>query len=351
VRGVGVSADLRAARDAVVATLLLCVLVRVGSGGGAHLDPALYGYLAATVVAVAGTVWRASRFWRRPASAVYARALGEALRSPRRLGRVLAAGADGLAAQRFIAARSRLRWVAHLLLSLGTLASFAITLPLVFGWMRFAADGQTAYRALVFSLRAGRFVLDGPVAWLVFHALSLAGMAVTLGAVCFLVVRARARRLPGAVTAFHVGPLLLLLAVALTGLGLPATRGMPDVFPMMAVLHEASVIVLLVAIPFSKLGHVLIRPLQLGARVVRAADARWAVCAGCGARLAPVAQLAAVERLLAARGARFADHQRSCPRCRRRQVAAVQAGLLGAHFQPALLGTPAAGVRAREEAA
>lgn len=349
-------ADLRAARDAAVATALVLALVWAGSGAGHHLDPALYGYLAATIVAVAGTVWRASRFWRRPASAVYARALGEALCSPRRLGRLLAAGTDGLATQRFIAARSRLRWGAHLLLSLGTLASFAITLPLVFGWMRFAADGQTAYRALVFSLPAGHFVLDGVVAWLVFHALALAGLAVTAGAVCFLVIRLRARRLPGAATAFHVGPLLLLLAVALTGLGLPATRDLPAAFRIMAVLHEASVIVLLVAIPFSKLGHVLIRPLQIGARLVRAPGVRWAACAGCGGRLAPVAQLAAVERLLAARGARFGDHQRACPACRRRQVAAVQAALLGAHFQPSVLGAAAAGAgrtaaKTREEAA
>lgn len=345
------SPGVRPVRDAAAATALLLAAVWAGSGGGAHLDPALFGYLAATVVAVAGTVWRASSFWRRPASAVYARALGEALRSPRRLRRVLGAGARDLAAQRFVAARSRARWLAHLLLSLGTLASVAITLPLVFGWMRFAADGQTAYRVLVLSLPAGRFVLDGPVAWLVFHALALAGVAVTLGATWFLVDRLRQRRLPGTVAGFHVGPLLLLLAVALTGLALPAARHHPACFRVMAVLHEVSVIVLLVAIPFSKLGHVLVRPLHLGVRMLRAADVRWAACIGCGTRLAPVAQLAAVERLLARRGVHFGEHQRQCPACRRRQVAAVQAGLLGAHFQPPLLGTPPPPVRRRPEAA
>ena len=344
------TADTRALRDAGLAAGVLLVAVWTGSGGGAHLDHALLGYLAATIVAVVGTVWRASRFWRRPASAVYARALGEALRSPRRLRHVLAAGAGDLGAQRFIAARSRMRWLAHLLMSVGTLVSCAITLPLVFGWMRFAAEGQTVYRPLVFSLPLGRFVLGGPVAWLVFHALALAGVAVVAGATWFLVARLRQRRLPGTATGFHVGPLLLLLAVALTGLGLPVSRQAPDVFRMVAMLHEASVIVLLVAIPFSKLGHILIRPLQLGARLVRAADVRWAACAGCGTRLAPVAQLAAVERLLAARGVRFADHQRRCPTCRRRQVAAVQAGLCGVGFQPPLIG-PVLPARRREEAA
>jgi len=346
-----VSSDRRAVRDAGAVVAILLALVWAGSEGGAHLDPALLGYLAATIVSVAGTAWRVSRFWRRPATAFYARAMGEALRSPRRLRRLLSAGARDLAAQRFISARSRARWVAHLLLSLGTLAGVAITLPLVFGWMCFAADGETAYRALVFSWPAGRFVLDGAVAWLVFHALALAALAVTVGALWFLVVRLRRRRLPDTVAAFHLAPLLLLLAVALTGLALPASRSHPALFRAMAVLHEASVVVLLVAIPFSKLGHVLIRPLHLGVRVVRGGDGRWATCAGCGERLAPVAQLAAIERLLASRHVRFAGQEQRCPACRRRQLAAVQARLLGARFQPPLLGTPPAPPRRRPEAA
>jgi hypothetical protein len=341
----------RAMRDAVVATALLLGVVWSGSGGGVHLDPALAGYLAATVVAVAGTVWRVSRFWRRPASAVYARALVTALRSPRDLSRLLASSAHDLAAQRFIAPRSRWRWAAHMLLAWGTLASFAITLPLVFGWMRFAADGQTAYRVLVFSLPVGRFRLDGLTAQLVFHALLLAGVAVLLGAAFFLAVRVRQRRLPGVATAFHTGPLVLLLAVAATGIGLPASRQVPELFAVMAALHELFVIILLVAIPFSKLGHLLIRPLQLGVRVMRGADVRWAACAGCGAPLAPAAQLAAVEDLLAARGARLGEHQRQCPACRRRRVAGVQAGLQGAHFQPPLLGNAAPRPRRAEKAA
>ena len=338
-------------RDAIVATALLLGAVWSGSGGGAHLDPALAGYLGATVVAVAGTVWRVSRFWRRPASAIYARALATALRSPRDLSRLLSSGAHDLAAQGFIAPRSRWRWIAHLLLAWGTLASLAITLPLVFGWMRFAAEGQSAYRVLVFSLPVGRFTLGGLAAQLFFHALLSAGVAVIVGAAFFLAVRLRQRRLPGVATTFHTAPLVLLLTVAATGLALPASRQLPELFDVMALLHELSVIVLLVAIPFSKLGHLLIRPLQLGVRVMRAADVRWAACTGCGARLAPAAQLAAVERLLAARSARLGAHQRQCPACRRRCVAGVQAGLQGAQFQPALLGGGAPRPRRAAEAA
>lgn len=325
-------------RDASVTTLLLLVAVWAGSGGFVHLDAALLGYLGATVVATFGTVWRLSTAWRRPAAAFYVNALWRACADPRALRRTLAATARDLAAQRFIARRSRIRWAAHMLLSLGTLASFAVTLPLVFGWMHFEADGQSAYRVLVVGLPAGRFVLDGAVAWLTFHALVIAAVAVVVGALYFLRVRWRARRLPGVGTTFHTGPLLLLLAVAVTGLALPATRGNPDVFPIVAVLHELTVVVLLVAMPFSKLAHLLIRPLQLGAQVVRAVGAPQVACVGCGGALAPAAQMASVEALLRARGFTFDAHQRHCPSCRRRQIATSQAGLLGAHFQPALSG-------------
>src|SRR5262249_29180204 len=71
-----------AARDATLATVLLLAAIWAGSHGFADVDRALLGYLAATLVATFGTVLRASAFWRRPASAFFARALVSALRSP-----------------------------------------------------------------------------------------------------------------------------------------------------------------------------------------------------------------------------------------------------------------------------
>ncbi len=332
--------SLRPCRDASVATLALLAAVWIGSRGGRDLDPALLGYAGATVVAAFGVTWRASAFWRRPASAHYGRTLLGALAAPSRWPALFrSAGAD-LGAQTFIARRSRLRWVAHLLLSLGTLASFAITVPLVLGWLHFEAEGQSHYRPMLFGMAAGpALAIDGPLAWLTFHALLLAGIAVAGGAAYFLAVRLRPRARAAASERRHVAPLLLLLVVALSGLALPATRMHPTLFAIASGGHELAVIVLLVALPFSKLGHVLIRPLQLGARVQNAAAAARLACVRCGDTLAPAAQLAAVEALLAARGARFAGHQQHCPVCRRRQVAAAQARLLGAPFHPDLVAT------------
>lgn len=328
--------------------MLSIAAIWAGSGAFAYLDHALFGYLGATLVATFGSVYRLSAFWRRPASAFYARALGSALIAPRRLAAVLAAAGRDLAAQRFIARRSRPRWAAHLLLSLGTVASFAITLPLVWGWMHFDADGQDVYRIVVVGLPIGRFAITGLFGWGMFHALTLAAVAVVLGAGYFLGVRIRARRRPEIATSFHLGPLLLLLAVALTGLALPATHGRPDLFPLVARAHELAVVVLLIALPFSKLAHVLLRPLHLGAQVVRAAAASQC---SCGAALAPAAQQAAVARLLADRGFRFDGHQDCCPACRRRQIAAAQATVLGAHFHPPLTGLRPHPGRRHEDAA
>lgn len=324
-------------RDALRATGGLLLLVLVGSAFGRHLDHALLGYLGATIAAGFGIAWRTSAFWRRPASALYGRALLGALRDPRRLRTAVAGAGRHVVGQEMIARRSRVRWVAHLLLSLGTLASFAITLPLVFGWLRFAPVDPRTYQVVFFGLPlpGHLFAIDGWLGFLMFHALSMAGVAVAIGATTFLVLRWRRRGEPGALGGFHIGPLLLLLAVALTGLALPLSRAMPGAFRIAALAHELTVVVLLVSLPFGKLGHLFIRPLQLGALLITAPAEPRAACVGCGAELAPVAQLAAVEALLAARGLSFAGHQRHCPTCRRRQLAAAQAGLLAGGFQPA----------------
>ena len=327
----------RPLRDASAATALLLAAVFAGSRGGRDLDAALFGYLGATLVATFATAWRVSAFWRRPASALYARAAWRALRSGRGAARAAAAGGRDLGAQTFLARRSRLRWAAHLALSLGTLASFAITLPLVFGWLRFAAVGETHYRPMLFGIGLPAFPIDGVVAWPVFHGLAAAGVAVAAGSAYFLATRLVAPRTESGRGRRHVAPLVLLLVVALSGLALPATRRHAALFAVAARLHEAAVVVLLVGLPFSKLSHVLVRPLQIGVRVERGADVARTGCLGCGAALAPAAQLAAVEAMLADRGGRFAGHRRRCPACRRRLVAAAQARLLGAPFHPALV--------------
>ena len=329
-------ASLPALRDAALATASLFVSVYVGSGGLAHFDAALAGYFAATVVACFVATYHVAAFWRRRPSAFYGRMLLGALQRPRQLARVLRSARRDLAAQRSIAGRRRSRWVAHLLLSWGTLVSFAVTLPLVCGWVHFEAAGDRVYEVVVMSVHLGRFATDGIIGWLTFHLLNLAAVAVVIGATYFLVVRVRLRRQADAASRFHLAPLLLLLAVALSGLMLPVAGrvGRAWLFPTAALAHEIAVITLLAVLPYGKLVHMFIRPLQLGVQLMRAESAADARCGRCGAAMAPAVQVQGVEALLAARGFHFAGYQRLCPGCRRRQLGSVHGQLLGACFQP-----------------
>jgi hypothetical protein len=330
-------------RDALAGTLLLVALIALGSGGLASFDVALLGYLGATLVSTFGVLWKVSAFWRRPATAFYGRALLGALRAPRSLLHTAASAGSDLVAQNFVRRRSPLRWLAHLLLSGGTLLSFAITLPLVFGWTYFVAGGERHYRMVVFTLPAMRFDVAGLLGWMLFHALSLAAIGVLAGAAYFLLWRVRHRRRPGATSAFAMAPLLLLLVVAASGLALPASRHSPAAFRAAAWIHELSVIVLLVALPFSKLWHLFLRPLQLGVRAVRREPSAWQGCARCGERLAPAAQQQAVVVMLAQRSLPGGGVS-LCAGCRRRRTARAQAAAIGARFQPSWRGSSPEGL-------
>jgi hypothetical protein len=322
-------------RAAALVTGLLIAAIYVGSGGLAHFDAALAGYCGATLVACYATAYQVAAFWQRRPSAFYGRALLRAVRRPRQLARVLRTAGRDLAAQRVIVRRGRLRWLAHMSLAWGTLLGFAVTLPLVWGWLHFELAGDHVYRVVFAELPLGRFATDGAVGWLIFHALHLAAVAVVLGATYFVAVRVRLRRQPGLTARFHLAPVLLLLAIALTGLALPVAASLgPPWFRIAALIHEAAVITLLVALPYGKLIHLFIRPLHLGAQLVRATSMQSAVCRNCEAPLAPAVQLRDVELMLAEQGFRFDGHQQLCPVCRRRQLATVHSQLLGAQFQP-----------------
>lgn len=321
-----------ARRDAIGATAVLLFLIALGSRWFTYIDPALLGYLGATLIAFFGTVWRISAVWRRPASALYGRALAGAVFSPAAVCTALRSAAGDLVAQSFIRSRSRPRWIAHMLLSLGTLVSFAITLPLVFGWMHFAPSGESHYRLVAFGVPTLRLHAEGVPAWLMFHALSVAAVAVAAGAFYFLATRLRARQ-PACKRSADLAPLILLLVVALSGLALPASRNWARLFEAAAWLHQLSVIALLAAMPFSKLGHLLVRPLQIGVRVLRDREEPWAPCAECGEPIAPRPQQESVSAILAARnGAAAATGY--CPKCRRRCLALAQATLVGGRFRP-----------------
>lgn len=317
----------------LIVTVVLAVLIVLGSRTLDQFDAALVGYTFATLFAAFGITYRYAMWLQRPPTRLYWRRGWQVLVTPRLVWHNLAEigrrGALNFAANRFIFRRGALRGAAHWLIMWGCLLAVAITFPLVWGWIHFETvpgDLQT-YRAFVFGVRAMDFPVSSLLAFVVFHGLVWSAFLVIAG-----VMLAFRRRMTDhqALTLQQFGedlmPLLLLFAISTTGLMLTASytwlKGYA--YSFLAIIHEATVILTLVWLPFGKLFHVFQRPAQLGVSLYKDAGARGeaALCARCGHPYAPammVRDLKAVERDLGFHyempGGRH--YQEICPRCRR----------------------------------
>lgn len=333
-----------------VATAGLGALVALGSRGGRWIDPALLGYLVACVFAFFGVAYRYFAWLERPATAMFWRWTMKGLLRPRRWGRLprmALALADQMVLQRFIDFRAHRRWAAHALIAWGCVLAFAVTFPLVFGWVRFTSEGLNPdrYQAWLFGFPAGSFALGTPFAFLTFHLLDVAAVMVIAGcALAFL------RRLQdeGEQTTQRFGldllPLLLLVAVSLTGLLLTASVRWLDGrnFGTLAFLHEVTVILLLLSLPFGKLFHIVQRPAQAGATLYREEGeaAGLLPCAACGRDHIRPNQRQDLERLweeLDLKGAvhpNGAHHLDLCPACKRRTLMKAHSHRLHGAFDP-----------------
>ncbi|GIW81898.1 MAG: hypothetical protein KatS3mg105_3705 [Gemmatales bacterium] len=225
----------------------------------------------------------------------------------------------------------------------GCLIAAAITFPLVFGWVYFATvpDRLDHYRVYVFDYPTITFPVDSLFAFMVFHGLVWSSLMVVAGVLLALHRRLRDEG-AAALQQFHddMLPLLLLFAVAATGLMLTASytwlKGYA--YDFLAILHAVAVIITLLWLPFGKLFHVFQRSAQVGVLVYREAGrlGDQARCRRCQEEFASqmhVDDLIEVERQL---GYRYevdhpdCDHyQRICPRCRRLLLALAQ----GARWQ------------------
>jgi nitrate reductase gamma subunit len=135
------------------------------------------------------------------------------------------------------------------------------------------------------------FELDSIMAFLTFHALNWSSYLVIFGSVYYL-----RRRLtnPGLIaTQSFEGdllPLILLIAISVTGLGLTYSYQFMKgfAFDFLAVLHAVTVIMFLIWIPFGKFFHIIQRPAQIGAHIYNKEGRRkgMAVCPHTGEEFA-----------------------------------------------------------------
>jgi nitrate reductase gamma subunit len=277
---------------ATASTLALVLAIVVGSRRLQNFDPALVGYLFGTIFAWFGIAYRFTCWLQRPPTWRFFCRTGDILLSPkgpRLVGTIFREAIEKLILQRFILHRGKRRWAGHMFMAWGCLLGFAVTIPLTFGWIAFTLKQGTTdvYIAQVFGFPIFQYPLHSLTAFLVFHVLDWASFAVILG-VGILMVRRITN--PGLIATQNFRddwlPLVLLMAIAVTGLGLTLDyehlKG--SVHQFMAITHQLTVILFLVWLPFGKLFHIVQRPMQIGVDLYRrvGAEGAQAVCPDSG---------------------------------------------------------------------
>jgi hypothetical protein len=343
----------RAVAMALVSACVLMALIYVGSRGLRDFDSALIGYAVGSVFALAGLAYRYTLWLGRPPTGRYFRAGWAAFLSWRNFRRyavlVPVAWWTDILAQTFIRHRSRRRWIAHLAIFWGVVLSLAITLPLTFGWIRFTLAGPGVYQAWFFGLDIFRFPLGSITALLTFHALDLTALLLLAGTGLALWRRSTdAGLLATQRFGFDLLPLVLLIAIAVTGLALTASSAWWSgrFYSFISLTHEVVVVVWLLSLPFGKFFHIVERPATIGVTLYQTVSQDTAPgepasaagrCAGCGDALPSPQFITDLRATLSDLGQRYdlgeaGNLQSYCPTCKRRLRAQAYYQLVGKRF-------------------
>jgi hypothetical protein len=324
---------------------ILAVLIVAGSRNLQHFDAALVGYTFAVLFATFAITYRYAMWLQRPPTKRYwNRGWQLFFRRGYLIGNIghwFRRVSTDFALNRFIFKRGTGRGLAHFFIMWGCLLAFAITFPLVFGWIHFETlpGDLESYRTFVFGFATSSFKIHSLVAFLIFHGLVWSALMVIAG----VMLAMRRRMLDHGAAALQrfaedFLPLVLLFAISITGLLLTASYTWMQGYgyDFLALLHAITVIFTLLYLPFGKFFHIFQRPAQLGVSFYQdvAAKEGMARCRRCEAEYAPLLQiddLIEVERELGYRyetGAPGVDHyQRICPACRRSLLAIAQGEL------------------------
>ena len=206
------------------AMALLAAGIVLGSGTLKHYDPVLLTYTFGVLFSAFGLAYRTAVWLERPPTRMF---LGRGWQLLCR-GNILAnrlfvfrAAGVNLAAQRFIRKRSFMRWLVHFLIAWGTMIAGAVTFPLVFGWLHFETrmDDPETYRVMLFGFCTAEFSTHSLIRYVIFNLLNISAVMVITGVALSLHRRLRD---PASMSRQQFGndvvPLLLLLAISLTGL-------------------------------------------------------------------------------------------------------------------------------------
>jgi hypothetical protein len=346
--------ELPAATLTGVAAAVLLALIYVGSRGLKDFDSALIGYAVASVFAFAALVYRYTRWITRPPTWRYFRAGWASFLSWRNFRRyttlIPVAWWTDLLAQTFIRQRGARRWLMHLAIFWGVVLSCAITFPLTFGWIRFTYLPPADYLLWFFGLPILRFPIQAGTGFALFHALDWTALLLIVGLGIALWRRTtNAGLLATQRFGFDLLPLVLLFAIAVTGLALTASSLWWEgrFYWFISLSHQIVVVAWLLSLPFGKFFHIVERPATIGVTLYQTVNQdvehygprpQTGRCARCGEELPSGQFVADLEATLADLGQRYdlgeerGSLQDYCPTCKRALRGRAYFQLMGKRF-------------------
>lgn len=288
-----------AALAAVGAASLAILAAFLGSRGFKDFDAALIGYFVGTVFAVSALAYRYTLWLTRPPTWRYFRATWRYIMSKQHFRQhksflPVTIWRD-LIGQTFILKRGFKRWFAHQAIFWGVVLSLMITMPLTFGWMRFTLVPPGTYQLWTAGFPVMQFPIESLTGFSLFHGLDWTALLLLVG-----VGLALWRRLHdvGQLTTqrfgFDLMPLVLLLAIAITGLLLTASSMLWEgqYYWFISLTHQLVVVGWLISIPFGKFFHIVQRPASVGIKLYQTVNQEAQACRQCGDPL-PSAQFVA----------------------------------------------------------
>ncbi|MFC0414795.1 hypothetical protein ACFFHH_04900 [Cytobacillus solani] len=256
------------AKSMFFTVVVLTVLTFIGTRLFIHIDLNLYGYMVGTLVFIGGFFYRFISWGERPPTKILIKK-GIKLLFTKTTPKI---AVQNLAIFDFIKKRGVERWLQHILIGWGCILACLVTFPLVFGWMYFTMNDNGSYTIVLMGLDLMKVKADGMIAWLSYNALNVAAIMVTAG-VCMALHRRLKNMQARAEQKFIYDflPLFLLLFISITGLLLTVQNVFLDGWlqPQMSLIHQFSVIVTLIYLPFGKLAHIPFRPMSVFARNYR----------------------------------------------------------------------------------
>ncbi|WP_166237787.1 respiratory nitrate reductase subunit gamma [Paenibacillus turpanensis] len=315
------------ARNMFFSVLILFLLSLIGTRMFTHIDLNLYGYMVGTIVFLGGLFYRFLAWSERPPAKVFI-AKGWKLLFQGKASKTAVNSADNLVLYRFIWNRAPYRWLQHFLIGWGCMLSCFVTFPLVFGWMYFTMDDNGMYNVVGMGMNLMTVRADGFIAYLFYNALNITAFMVIAG-VCMALYRRVKNMQARAEQTFMYDfmPLYMLLFVSVTGLLLTFSNLVMHGFlhPELSLIHQFSVIVTLIYLPFGKLAHIPMRPLGVFVKNYREHYSAQAMkpCQACGTEFISLEQSNDVIEVLKQNEINFKTQEgyhlaELCPSCRRK---------------------------------